>query len=66
MVESLRRAAGGRPLGRIDVEVDPRIEAIVRTWPLAATFERATRLGLPRDESLNAIVEAYIEDHLGG
>jgi D-erythronate 2-dehydrogenase len=64
MVDSLRRVGAGRKLGSVRVELDPRIEAIVRTWPLATTFERATELGLPRDESLDAIVEAYIADHL--
>jgi nucleoside-diphosphate-sugar epimerase len=64
MLDSLRRVAGPRPLGRVQVRVDPRVDAIVRTWPAEATAERATQLGLPRDESLDAIVEAYIADHL--
>jgi D-erythronate 2-dehydrogenase len=64
MLESLDRVGRGRTLGRVSVEVDPRIEAIVRTWPTATTFERATAAGLPRDENLDAIVEAYIADHL--
>jgi D-erythronate 2-dehydrogenase len=64
MLDSLRRVAGSRRLGNVSVDVDPRIDAIVRTWPRATTFERATELGLPGDESLDAIVEAYIADHV--
>jgi nucleoside-diphosphate-sugar epimerase len=63
MVESLNRVAGDRPLGEITVAPDPRIEAIVRTWPLFTSFERALALGLPRDESLDDIVRAYIEEY---
>jgi nucleoside-diphosphate-sugar epimerase len=62
MVESLRRVAGGRPLGEITLAPDPTIEAIVRTWPRFTSSERATALGFPGDESLDAIVRAYIDD----
>lgn len=65
MVESLERVGRGRRLGRVTVEPDPRVEAIVRTWPLEARADRALALGLPRDESLDAIVAAYVADHLG-
>jgi nucleoside-diphosphate-sugar epimerase len=65
MVDSLQRVAGSRPLGGVRVQVDPRIDAIVRSWPAEAAADRASRLGLPRDQSLDAVVEAYIADHLG-
>ncbi len=64
MIATLERVAGGRPLGKITVEPDPAIEAIVETWPLETRFERATALGLRREESLDDIVRAYIEDFL--
>ena len=64
MVESLRRVAGDRELGSVEVDPDPEIEAIVGTWPLRASSERALALGLPRDDGLDAIVRAYIEHHL--
>jgi nucleoside-diphosphate-sugar epimerase len=64
MVDSLQSVGRGRTLGSVRVEVEPRIEAIVRTWPLATTFERAAQLGLPQDDSLDSIVKAYIADHL--
>lgn len=64
MIEALRRAAGNRHLGEIVFEPDPFIEAICAGWPKDASYERATALGLPRDASLEAIVENYIEDYL--
>ena len=64
MIAALRRVAGDRPLGEIKVEPDPFIEAICKTWPQDADDERATALGLPRDGSLDEIVEAYIADYL--
>jgi nucleoside-diphosphate-sugar epimerase len=68
MVEAVKRVAARRrpdqPLGEITVEPDPFIERIVATWPRDAAYERATALGLPRENSLDEIVEAYIEDYL--
>ncbi len=64
MIEALHRVAGDRPLGEIKMEPDPFIEAICATWPQDAEFSRATALGLPREASLDEIVEAFIEDYL--
>lgn len=59
-----QRVAGKRPLGDIVFEPDPFIQRICDGWPKDASYARATRLGLPRDASLDAIVENYIEDFL--
>ena len=64
LAESLRRVAGGRPLGEVTVEEDPAIAAIVRTWPRFATAERARELGLPQDVDLDSIVRDYLEEAL--
>ncbi len=64
MLEALGHAGEGRTLGRVEIRPDPSVEAIVRTWPAYATSERADRLGLPRDESLEEIVGEYVEEHL--
>ncbi len=66
MIEALTRVGGERPLGKITVEPDPFIEAIVATWPQDASYERAIALGLPKEDSLDEIVRAYIEDYLDG
>ena len=62
MIEALRRVAGDRPLGAIEVKPDPRIEAIVATWPTELDSTRALALGLPIEARLDDIVAAYIED----
>ena len=64
MVESLRRVAGERTIGAIEIRPDPEIERIVRTWPLYASAERARALGLPQDRALDDIVRAYLADVL--
>src|SRR5205807_1565199 len=63
MIESVRRVAGGRTLGRIEIEPDPEIERIVLSWPLYSDADRALALGLPRDRSLDDIAREYIEDY---
>jgi nucleoside-diphosphate-sugar epimerase len=64
MIDALHRVAAGRKLGEIVFEPDPFIQQICDGWPKDASYERATKLGLPRDASLDAIVENYIEDYL--
>ncbi|MCH8196781.1 MAG: NAD-dependent epimerase/dehydratase family protein [Proteobacteria bacterium] len=66
MIEALRRVADakGIELGPITHRPDPGIEKIVATWPLRIDAGRALALGLPVDESLDRIVEDYIEDFL--
>lgn len=63
MMEALPRVAGDRPLGRISVEPDQTIEAIVATWPRATDNRRAESLEFPVDASIDAMIRAYIEDY---
>lgn len=64
MIESLQRVAKGRQLGRIRVEHDAFTTSVVSGWPQSLQSSRATALGLPRDESIDAIVREYMEDYL--
>jgi nucleoside-diphosphate-sugar epimerase len=64
MIDSLRRVAGDRATGAIEIRPDPEIERIVSTWPLHASAERARTLGLPQDRGLDDIVGAYLEEML--
>lgn len=70
MVDSLHRVAAerrpDRPLGRIDIAIDPAVAAMVASWPARIDFPRAAALGLPRDASLDEIVRAYVRDYGGG
>jgi len=48
-------------LGQIEDAFDPRIQAIVDTWPTAVDGTRAVALGLPEPPPLKQIVEQYLE-----
>jgi nucleoside-diphosphate-sugar epimerase len=64
MVDCVRRVGADRPLGAIEVRPDPVVERICGSWAKRANAARALELGIPEDESLDAIVGAYVEDYL--
>jgi nucleoside-diphosphate-sugar epimerase len=64
MADCVRRVGAGRALGPITVRPDPHIERICGSWAKHADAARAAALGIPCDESLDAIVEAYVADYL--
>ena len=66
MVEALARVAGEAVTDRIRWEPDPVIERIVETWPVRAEARRARSMGFTDDGSFDAILQAHIEDELGG
>ena len=51
----------GLTLGPIEDAFDPRIQAIVDTWPTAVDGTRAVNLGLPKPPPLQEIVGQYLE-----
>ena len=62
MIASLERIAGPHVAERVRLARDPRVERIVASWPGAWDSTRARSLGLPGDDSFDAIVRRYIED----
>lgn len=64
MAASLRRVAGDRKLGKIDVQPDDFVISIVSGWPMELGAERAEAIGLPKDTSLDDVIRAYMEDYL--
>jgi D-erythronate 2-dehydrogenase len=64
MAEGLRRAGGDEAASRIAWQPDPLIQCIVDGWPGSMTSERAARLGLEADSSIDEIIRAFIEDDL--
>jgi D-erythronate 2-dehydrogenase len=65
MVAALRNAAH-RALGPINVRPDPAIMKIFATWATRSSSERAVAMGLARDDDVESIVRAYMEDFLAG
>jgi D-erythronate 2-dehydrogenase len=66
LVAAVRRVAESYQirLGPITTTPDPVIQAIVDGWATDAGWDRAKALGLPLDESIDRVVEDYIEDFL--
>lgn len=65
-VEALRRAAGNDAVRLIRREPDPAIMAIVGGWAQAFDPARARALGFRAEGSFDEIIQAHIEDELGG
>ena len=66
MVAGLREVAGDRVAERLTFERDPFIEKIVYGWATKFRPERALSMGFAPDEDFRSVVEAFIEDDLGG
>ena len=66
LMDSLPKAAGNRHLGEYVMKIDPAIATICSGWPKKVDSTRAQQLGLPIENSLEEIVEHYIEDYLTG
>ena len=62
MVEAMRRIAGDAAAGRVAWKADPRIEAIVRTWPVRFATPRALAMGFRADPDIGRVIRDYIED----
>ena len=66
MVDALERVAGKTVVDRIDWQPDPFIQAIVSGWPPEFETAKAVNLGLIRDNSMDEVIQAFIEDELDG
>ena len=64
MAEGLKKVAGADAYGRIKWQIEPRIQAIVATWPGRLNSARARSMGFESDASVEAIINAFIEDDL--
>lgn len=61
-----RQIAQGRgiPMGEVSVKVDPWVSGIVRSMPQVMHSPRARALGLPRDASVEAVIDEYVDEFL--
>ena len=66
MCDSLADVAGETVAARVHFEPDPFIEKIVYGWPGRFTPRRAQSLGFRGDRHIREIIEAFVEDDLGG
>ena len=66
MVDGLGRVAGKGPVARIKWQPDAHIQKIVAGWPYRFDPARAKTLGFAPDRNIDEIVQAHIDDQLGG
>ena len=66
MVDALGRIAGDQVVQRISWQPDPMIQKIVTGWPVRFDAKRGRSLGFEADSTISEIVQAHIEDELGG
>lgn len=67
MLAALRRVCGDTVAGRVHMQRDPAIEAIVNSWPGAFSAAHALSLGFTADGDFDAIVRDFVsEQHQGG
>jgi D-erythronate 2-dehydrogenase len=66
MVEALEAVGGKEASSLIDWRPDAFIQRIVLTWPPNFVTNRAEELGFVRDESVQEIVAAFVEEELAG
>jgi len=66
MVAALERVAGAEVAARVKWQRDPFIEKIVHGWPNKFDTARALSMGFLRDEGMDPVIRAFIEDELGG
>src|SRR6266568_6637375 len=66
MAAALRRAGGEGAYARIRWQPDPQIQTIVSGWPQALLTPRADKLGFGRDQNIDEVIAAFIEDDLPG
>ncbi|WP_166266950.1 D-erythronate dehydrogenase [Marinobacter caseinilyticus] len=62
MLANLQTLGGDEALARVHHEPDPKIEAIVASWPSRFKTLRAEKLGFKSDGSFQEIVEAFLDD----
>jgi len=62
VVDALWRIAGPTVAARVQHHPDPRVEAIVRTWPVRFRTPRALAMGFAADPDIDAVIRDYIRD----
>ena len=66
MVAALREVAGDAVAGRLSYRPDPFIEGIVYGWATRFVATRGEALGFEADADFREVVQAFIDDELGG
>lgn len=60
MIAAMGRVAGSEAVSRVKFVPDPRIQAIVKTWPVRFRTERALAMGFKADNDFESIVRDHV------
>lgn len=63
MAEALERVAGPAARALIDWQPDPRVAAIVTSWPSRIAAHRAAALGLQADPDFDSVIRDYLREN---
>lgn len=66
MVTALREITGDKVADRISWEPDDQIQWMVDSWPWFADGVRGRELGFQPDDSIDEVIQSFIDDELGG
>jgi hypothetical protein len=61
MLAVLEKVGGAQARSLVELEYDPDVDALVRSWPAVLDDRRGRELGLPADPDLESMVRAYSE-----
>ena len=61
-VDELRRIAGRDVADRVRFKIDPRIKAIVDTWPVRFATPRALAMGFSADSDIESVIRDHIRE----
>ena len=64
MLDALAKVGGEGARARVQMRPDPRIQAIVQTWPARFATARADAMGFVRDGDFESIVRAYAKEYV--
>jgi hypothetical protein len=62
MIAALQRVAGAKVAARVQWKPDPRIQAIVKTWPVRFRTPRALEMGFRPDPDIETVIRDYAAD----
>ena len=62
MLGALERLAGAEAVARVRFTIDPKVTAVVETWPGRFDTRKANALGFPNDASVDAIIRQYRDE----
>jgi nucleoside-diphosphate-sugar epimerase len=64
MLDALGKVGGEAARGRVKMQPDPRIQAIVQGWPARFDTARADAMGFVRDGDFESIVRDYAKEYV--